>query len=114
VSDDITPFWIDVPEADLDDLRERLNRTRWPEAATVEMLDNVMMYWLPGTGASSARLYWESLRKPIGGTVTVPVGCSIFPKEIFRPSRRWRNASSRTSATGTSRPRRPLRRVRAA
>ncbi|MCW2911704.1 MAG: epoxide hydrolase, partial [Actinomycetia bacterium] len=54
-----------------------------------EMLDNVMMYWLPGTGASSARLYWESFRTPIRGTVTVPVGCSIFPKEIFRPSRRW-------------------------
>jgi epoxide hydrolase len=53
------------------------------------MLDNVMMYWLPGTGASSARLYWESFRAPIRGTVTVPVGCSIFPKEIFRPSRRW-------------------------
>ena len=54
-----------------------------------EMLDNVMLYWLPGTGASSARLYWESFRTPIRGTVTVPVGCSIFPKEIFRPSRRW-------------------------
>ena len=27
-----------------------------------EMLDNVMLYWLPGTGASSARLYWESFR----------------------------------------------------
>ena len=25
-----------------------------------EMLDNIMLYWLPGTGASSARLYWES------------------------------------------------------
>src|SRR5437016_1906018 len=25
-----------------------------------ELLDNVMLYWLPGTGASSARLYWES------------------------------------------------------
>jgi pimeloyl-ACP methyl ester carboxylesterase len=54
-----------------------------------ELLDNVMFYWLPGTGASSARLYWESFRQPVGGTVTVPVGCSIFPKEIFRPSRRW-------------------------
>ena len=27
-----------------------------------ELLDNVMLYWLPGTGASSARLYWESFR----------------------------------------------------
>ena len=54
-----------------------------------EMLDNIMLYWLPGTGASAARLYWESFRKPLPGPVTVPVGCSIFPREIFRPSRRW-------------------------
>jgi epoxide hydrolase len=54
-----------------------------------EMLDNVMLYWLPGTGASSARLYWESFGKPLPGTVGVPVGCSVFPKEIFRASRRW-------------------------
>jgi epoxide hydrolase len=56
-----------------------------------EMLDNIMLYWLPGTGASSARLYWESFGKGLAGTGTVgvPVGCSVFPKEIFRPSRRW-------------------------
>jgi pimeloyl-ACP methyl ester carboxylesterase len=54
-----------------------------------EMLDNVMLYWLPATGASSARMYWESVRQPFLGPVPVPVGCSIFPKEIFRPSRRW-------------------------
>jgi epoxide hydrolase len=54
-----------------------------------EMLDNVMLYWLPGTGASSARLYWENRDKAFLGPVPVPVGCSIFPKEIFRPSRRW-------------------------
>ena len=67
-----------------------------------EMLDNIMLYWLPGTGASAARLYWESFRKPLPGPVTVPVGCSIFPKEIFRPSRRWAEQPSRTCATGTS------------
>jgi epoxide hydrolase len=54
-----------------------------------EMLDNVMLYWLPATGASSARLYWESFGKPLSGSVQVPVGGSIFPKEIFRVSRRW-------------------------
>ncbi|HEY7016070.1 MAG TPA: epoxide hydrolase [Streptosporangiaceae bacterium] len=54
-----------------------------------EMLDNVMLYWLPATGASSARFYWESIPAPFLGPVQVPVGCSIFPKEIFRPSRRW-------------------------
>ncbi|MCH2172543.1 epoxide hydrolase 1 [Myxococcota bacterium] len=54
-----------------------------------ELLDNVMLYWLPGTGASSARLYWESFNTPPMDAVKVPVGCSIFPKEIFRASRRW-------------------------
>jgi len=61
-----------------------------------ELLDNVMLYWLPGTGASSARLYWESIRQvnrwisgPTQDRVTVPTGCSIFPKELQRPSRRW-------------------------
>jgi pimeloyl-ACP methyl ester carboxylesterase len=61
-----------------------------------ELLDNLMLYWLPGTGASAARLYWESIRQVnewISGrardTVAVPTGCSIFPRELQRPSRRW-------------------------
>ena len=56
-----------------------------------ELLDNVMLYWLPGTGASSARLYWESFGRQTQALaqVGVPTGCSIFPKEIFRMSRRW-------------------------
>jgi pimeloyl-ACP methyl ester carboxylesterase len=61
-----------------------------------ELLDAVMLYWLPATGASSARLYWESFgqvaewfRATTTDTVTVPTGCSIFPKDVPRPSRRW-------------------------
>jgi epoxide hydrolase len=54
-----------------------------------ELLDNVMLYWLPATGASSARMYWESFTKPLLGPVHAPVGCTVFPREIFRPSRRW-------------------------
>jgi pimeloyl-ACP methyl ester carboxylesterase len=54
-----------------------------------ELLDNVMLYWLPATAASSARLYWESFRTPPFDAVDIPVGCSIFPKEIFRTSERW-------------------------
>jgi len=54
-----------------------------------EMLDNVMLYWLTAAGASSARLYWESFAKPLLGPVEAPIGCSIFPREIFRGSRRW-------------------------
>ncbi len=55
-----------------------------------EMLDNIMLYWLPGAGASSARLYWESFGNAFGSTkLEIPVGVSIYPKEIFRASRRW-------------------------
>jgi epoxide hydrolase len=53
------------------------------------LLDNVMHYWLPGAGASSGRLYWESFRSGRRADVSVPAGMSIFPKEIFRASRRW-------------------------
>jgi pimeloyl-ACP methyl ester carboxylesterase len=55
-----------------------------------------MLYWLPSVGASSVRLYWESMRQvnewisgPVTDTIMTPVGCSIFPKELQRPSRRW-------------------------
>jgi len=54
-----------------------------------EMLDNIMLYWLPGTGASAARLYWESFARRSADPVLAPAGCSVFPKEIYRPSRRW-------------------------
>jgi hypothetical protein len=54
-----------------------------------DMLDNIMLYWLPGTAASSGRLYWESLRSFSAGPLDLPVACSIFPKELLRPSRRF-------------------------
>jgi epoxide hydrolase len=61
-----------------------------------ELLDNLMIYWLSRSGASSARLYWESIQQinewisgEAADTVGVPVGCSVFPKELQRPSRRW-------------------------
>ncbi|MGD9600789.1 MAG: epoxide hydrolase family protein [Gammaproteobacteria bacterium] len=56
-----------------------------------ELLDNVMMYWLPASAASSARMYWENfsvLTKP-KAPIHVPSGVSIYPHEIFRLSRRW-------------------------
>ena len=53
------------------------------------LLDNVMLYWLTNTATSSARLYWESFHDLDARPITVPVGASIYPKEIFRPSRRW-------------------------
>ncbi len=54
-----------------------------------EMLDNVMLYWLSRTGASSARMYWESMSVRSGDPVTLPTGCALFPNEIMSPPRRW-------------------------
>ena len=68
----------------------------YPENALTrdELLDNVMVYWVTGTGASSARLYWESM----GGfrpadRVEVPTGVAAFPKEILRSPRHWCEAN---------------------
>jgi pimeloyl-ACP methyl ester carboxylesterase len=54
-----------------------------------DMLDNIMLYWLPGTAASSARLYWESFSSFSAPSLDLPVACSVFPGELLRPSRRW-------------------------
>ena len=58
-----------------------------------ELLDNVMLYWLTASGASSARLYWESFGKAFAGAqdrgVALATGCSIFPKEIVPTPRSW-------------------------
>jgi epoxide hydrolase len=68
------------------------------ELSTDAILDNLMLYWIPRTGASSARLYWESLHdvgRWIEGPleprdcVDAPAGCTVFPFELQRPSRRW-------------------------
>lgn len=53
------------------------------------ILDNIMLYWLPATGASAARLYWESFAKFGEGEVTIPAGASAFPKEIIPAPRKW-------------------------
>jgi pimeloyl-ACP methyl ester carboxylesterase len=54
-----------------------------------ELLDNVMLYWVTATAASSARLYWESFGRPRPYKVTVPTGVAVFPKEIVPPVRKW-------------------------
>ena len=53
------------------------------------MLDTVSLYWLTASAASSARLYWHSFRNFSAGEIMVPTGCSLFPNEIMRLSRRW-------------------------
>jgi pimeloyl-ACP methyl ester carboxylesterase len=59
------------------------------------ILDNITTYWFTGTGASAARSYWEGGRATAtaGGKtpppVSVPVGFTTFPDEIFRAPRSW-------------------------
>jgi hypothetical protein len=56
-----------------------------------ELLDNVMMYWLTDSAASSARLYWESLAtRRTWIRSTMPVGIEHLPDaRSCAPSRRW-------------------------
>ena len=54
-----------------------------------ELLDNVMLYWLTASGASSGRIYWESFGSNRVDAINAPTGISQFPKEIFPTSRRW-------------------------
>jgi pimeloyl-ACP methyl ester carboxylesterase len=53
------------------------------------LLDNISLYWLSNSAASSARLYWHSFAKSDLSEVTVPMGASLFENEIIQPSRRW-------------------------
>jgi integrase len=47
-----------------------------------DVLDNITLYWLTGTGVSSARLYWENkLGLYNDADVFVPAAVSVFPGE---------------------------------
>ncbi|HEY7103808.1 MAG TPA: epoxide hydrolase [Mycobacteriales bacterium] len=65
-----------------------------------QILDNITLYWLTGTGASAARTYWENGRAAARAAgrnppdVMLPVvGFTTFPGEIFRAPRSWVEAS---------------------
>jgi pimeloyl-ACP methyl ester carboxylesterase len=61
------------------------------------IIDNISMYWLTGTGASAARSYWESGREQAQAAAsgespppaTHPAAFTMFPGEIFRAPRSW-------------------------
>jgi pimeloyl-ACP methyl ester carboxylesterase len=59
------------------------------------IVDNITLYWLTGTGTSAARSYWEGGRAAALASgqappeVSVPVGFTTFPDEIFRAPRSW-------------------------
>jgi pimeloyl-ACP methyl ester carboxylesterase len=61
------------------------------------IVDNITLYWLTGTGASAARWYWElgqAQAKALAAgqappDVSLPVGFTTFPDEIFQAPRSW-------------------------
>jgi pimeloyl-ACP methyl ester carboxylesterase len=59
------------------------------------IVDNITLYWLTGTGASAARAYWEAGRAQALAAgqappeVSIPVGFTTFPGEVFRAPRSW-------------------------
>jgi pimeloyl-ACP methyl ester carboxylesterase len=61
------------------------------------IVDNITVYWLTGSGASAARWYWETGRAQAAAqatgqappAVSVPVGFTTFPGEIFAAPRSW-------------------------
>lgn len=66
------------------------NGDLWSVFSKDEIIDNIMLYWLGNAGASSGRLYWESLSTGFSQHKTpIWAGCSLFPKELFAPPRRW-------------------------
>lgn len=68
------------------------NRGDPRQALTLDqMLDDVTLYWLTETAASSARIYFEDSGAS-AGKVALPVGCSIFPREVYRAPRSWAEA----------------------
>jgi pimeloyl-ACP methyl ester carboxylesterase len=153
----IRPFRIAIPEAQIAELRRRIEATRWPskelvadrsqgvQLATLQalarswtteydwrrcearlnalpqftteisyykisrafvdrepvgnltrdtILDDLTLHWLTGTGASAARWYWEFGRaQPAAGqappAVSVPVGFTTFPGELWAAPRSW-------------------------
>jgi pimeloyl-ACP methyl ester carboxylesterase len=60
-----------------------------------QIVDNITLYWLTGTGASTARAYWELGRAQALAAgqpppeVSLPVGFTTFPGAIFQAPRSW-------------------------
>jgi pimeloyl-ACP methyl ester carboxylesterase len=55
-----------------------------------DMLDDITLYWLTNTGASSARLYWENNANNFNAvSIAIPAAVTVFPGEIYCAPRAW-------------------------
>jgi pimeloyl-ACP methyl ester carboxylesterase len=82
------------------DSYEKISRAFLGEETTggltrASVLDNITLYWLTGTGASTSRLYWETGKSATASFkeppphVTLPVAYTVFPDELFQAPRHW-------------------------
>jgi pimeloyl-ACP methyl ester carboxylesterase len=61
-----------------------------PALSNDEMLDDIMVYWLTNSAASSARLYFESFATDFSRQeLDMPVAVSVFPGEAYKPPKVW-------------------------
>jgi pimeloyl-ACP methyl ester carboxylesterase len=60
-----------------------------------EILDDITLYWLTDSGASSSRFYWENNNNNFSAAaqktkqIKVPVAITVFPHEIYRAPESW-------------------------
>lgn len=61
-----------------------------------EVLDDITLYWLTNTAASSARIYWENNNASLSTStvvrtteISVPVAVTVFPGEVYRAPKSW-------------------------
>src|SRR3712207_3940938 len=61
-----------------------------------EFLDDVTLYWLTNSAASSARLYWETSGQSVllaaaqkTAEISLPVAVTVFPEEVYRAPETW-------------------------
>src|SRR5262249_35290695 len=67
-----------------------------PEKSKDEVLDDITLYWLTNTAASSARLYWENGGQSVvlaaaqkTAEISLPVAITVFPDEVYRAPETW-------------------------
>jgi hypothetical protein len=85
----IRPFRIDIPQADLDDLRDRLHRTSWPDelpgvgwtrGVPLGYLKELATYWADGYDCASRKLASTSTRSsPPPSTGPTSTSCTSAP-----------------------------------
>ena len=59
-----------------------------------KILNNISLYWLTNTGASSVRIYWERQADGkglqfAGPKLDLPVAATVYPGEIYRSPKSW-------------------------